>query len=81
MVNYKPLKYDSQYEYPVGGQVLGLIVGFTHVVFVPLYFLYALLMAPGLKIQEVRYSAYIAVSFSLATVFVVIAEVEVSDCS
>ena len=54
VVNYKPLKYDSEYEIPLGGQLLGLAVGFTHVVFVPLYFLWALLVAPGVKIAEVR---------------------------
>ncbi len=53
MVKYRPLKYNSEYEYPLGGQVLGLVLGFSHVIFLPLYFLYALLVAPGVKIKEV----------------------------
>ncbi len=54
VVCFKPITYNSQYTFPVGGQVLGLLVGFTHVVFVPLYFFYALLVAPGVKIKEVK---------------------------
>ena len=53
VVNYKPLVYNDVYVYPLFGQLLGGFLALSSIIFVPLYFLYALITAPGVKISEV----------------------------
>ncbi len=54
IIRYKPLTYGQDYEYPLSGQLLGGFLGISSTIWVPLFFLYALIRAPGLKITEVR---------------------------
>jgi len=51
VVNYVPLKYKD-YVYPSSGEAVGYLLGFSSVLLVPLYFFYAFLKAPGIKICE-----------------------------
>ncbi len=53
IIQYKPLRFGHNYEYPVSGQLLGAFLGLASTVWVPLYFLYALIRAPGVKLREV----------------------------
>lgn len=52
VVRYKPLKLDD-YVYPLEGQLLGAVLSLASTIFVPLYFMYSLMKAPGVKIKEV----------------------------
>eukprot|EP00095_Tigriopus_kingsejongensis_P010850 maker-scaffold1333_size47127-snap-gene-0.10 protein:Tk10850 transcript:maker-scaffold1333_size47127-snap-gene-0.10-mRNA-1 annotation:"sodium-dependent nutrient amino acid" len=52
IVQYAPLTYNSTYTYPVWGQLIGMALGVSSVIFVPLYFLYAIITAPGVKLAE-----------------------------
>ena len=54
VINYAPLTYNKTYVYPFWGEALGLSIAFSSIVFVPLYFFYSLLTAPGVKIKDVR---------------------------
>eukprot|EP00094_Tigriopus_californicus_P013559 TCALIF_13116-PA protein Name:"Similar to Slc6a13 Sodium- and chloride-dependent GABA transporter 2 (Rattus norvegicus)" AED:0.14 eAED:0.14 QI:285/0.6/0.54/1/0.7/0.72/11/220/640 len=52
IVQYTPLTYNNTYTYPIWGQLIGAALGIASTVFVPLYFLYAIIMAPGVKLAE-----------------------------
>ncbi len=53
VINYKPLVYNKTYVYPLFGQLLGGALAFSSIIFVPLFFFYELIAAPGVKISEV----------------------------
>ena len=56
IINYEPLVYNKTYIYPLFGQLLGGALALSSIIFVPLYFFYALITAPGVKIAEVTYT-------------------------
>ena len=53
VIKYTPLTYNKDYEYPLSGQLLGGFLGVASTIWVPLYFMYALIRAPGVKLREV----------------------------
>ena len=53
MIQYTPLTYNNSYVYPWYGQAFGIFLVMSSTIFVPLYFLFALIKAPGLKLKEV----------------------------
>ena len=57
VIKYTPLTYNKDYEYPLSGQLLGGFLGVASTIWVPLYFMYALIRAPGVKLREVMHRA------------------------
>ena len=53
IIKYTPLTYNKDYEYPLSGQLLGGFLGVASTIWVPLYFMYSLIRAPGVKLREV----------------------------
>jgi hypothetical protein len=53
LCNYTGLTLGS-YEYPMWAHLMGLGMGLSSTVFVPLYYLFSLIVAPGTKISEVH---------------------------
>jgi hypothetical protein len=54
IIQYTPLRFSQNYVYPLSGQLLGAFLGLSSTIWVPLYFLLALIKAPGVKLAEVR---------------------------
>ena len=42
------------YDYPLWAHLMGMAMGIISTIFVPLYFLYSIIIAPGNKVSEVR---------------------------
>ena len=53
VIKYEKLKLND-YEYPIWAHLMGMSMGMISAVFVPLYFLYSLIIAPGNKMGMVR---------------------------
>jgi len=49
---YRFATLDPDYHYPLWANLLGIFMGICSTIFVPLYFLYSLLIAPGNKVYE-----------------------------
>ncbi|XP_065569166.1 sodium- and chloride-dependent GABA transporter 2-like [Artemia franciscana] len=47
VINYKPLKYNNVYEYPLWGHAIGWTIAFASVIMIPSYALYALFTTNG----------------------------------
>ena len=43
----------GDYEYPLWAHLVGMSMGILSTIFVPLYFLYSIIIAPGNKVSEV----------------------------
>ena len=67
IIKYTPLTYNKDYEYPLSGQLLGGFLGVASTIWVPLYFMYSLIRAPGVKLREVmnEFSAHLSHSFDI----------------
>ncbi|XP_063984364.1 sodium- and chloride-dependent GABA transporter 2-like [Diachasmimorpha longicaudata] len=46
-VQYKPLKYGSQYEYPTWAEIIGFCLSFSSMIWIPAYAIYYLIATPG----------------------------------
>ncbi|XP_046744690.1 sodium- and chloride-dependent GABA transporter 1-like [Diprion similis] len=46
-VQYKPLKYGSTYEYPLWAEVVGFILSFSSMIWIPAYAVYYVIASPG----------------------------------
>lgn len=46
-VQYKPLKYGSDYEYPTWAEIVGVCLSLSSMVWIPAYALYYVIMTPG----------------------------------
>ena len=82
IIKYTPLTYNKDYEYPLSGQLLGGFLGVASTIWVPLYFMYSLIRAPGVKLREVC----VCISASGSTVnitlrMISLSEVAKCDCS
>lgn len=53
IVQYKPVTYGKDYEYPWWAQVIGFIMSFSSMIWIPAYAAYYLLTQPG-TLKEVR---------------------------
>ena len=51
---YEKLKLID-YEYPLWAHIVGMCMGIVSTAFVPLYFLYSLIISPGNKVSEVKH--------------------------
>ncbi|KAG5336886.1 SC6A1 protein, partial [Acromyrmex charruanus] len=47
IVQYKPLKYGSSYEYPTWAEVVGVCLSFSSMIWIPGYALYYVISTPG----------------------------------
>ena len=54
-VQYKPLKYGNNYEYPTWAEVVGFCLSFSSMIWIPAYALYYVTVTPG-SIKEVKHS-------------------------
>ncbi|KZC10365.1 Sodium- and chloride-dependent GABA transporter 1 [Dufourea novaeangliae] len=46
-VQYKPLKYGSDYEYPTWAEIVGMCLSLSSMIWIPVYALYYVLVTPG----------------------------------
>ncbi|KAK1120287.1 hypothetical protein K0M31_012647 [Melipona bicolor] len=46
-VQYKPLKYGNNYEYPTWAEVVGFCLSFSSMIWIPAYALYYIIVTPG----------------------------------
>ncbi|XP_068504715.1 sodium- and chloride-dependent GABA transporter 2-like isoform X3 [Syngnathus scovelli] len=53
LVQFTPLKYNNNYQYPWWGYALGLLLAFSSVIMVPLWILYSVAKTPGSIIQRI----------------------------
>ena len=60
IVKFEPLSYND-YVFPLAGQLFGAALGISSTIFVPLYFLYALITARGVKVSEVSFPLCVSV--------------------
>ena len=58
LFSYSIIQYNfatlGDYKYPMWANLLGIAMGVCSTIFVPLYFLYSILIAPGNKVYEVK---------------------------
>ncbi|XP_011156695.1 sodium- and chloride-dependent GABA transporter 1 [Solenopsis invicta] len=47
IVQYKPLKYGSSYEYPTWAEIVGVCLSLSSMIWIPGYALYYVIMTPG----------------------------------
>ncbi|KAM4581884.1 sodium- and chloride-dependent GABA transporter 2-like [Fundulus diaphanus] len=55
VIKYKPLKFNSTYEYPWWGYALGLFFTLSSTLLVPLWMLYAVSVTPGTLKQRLKH--------------------------
>ena len=57
LFTYSIIQYNfaslGDYKYPMWANLMGIAMGVCSTIFVPLYFLYSILIAPGNKVYEV----------------------------
>lgn len=47
IVQYKPLKYGSSYEYPTWAEIVGVCLSLSSMIWIPGYALYYIIITPG----------------------------------
>ncbi|XP_046486073.1 sodium- and chloride-dependent GABA transporter 1 isoform X1 [Neodiprion pinetum] len=52
-VQYKPLKYGSTYEYPLWAEVVGFILSFSSMIWIPAYAVYYVIASPGSFMENI----------------------------
>jgi len=58
IVQYKPLKYGSDYEYPTWAEIVGVCLSFSSMIWIPGYALYYIIITPG-SFKEVNLNVFI----------------------
>lgn len=53
-VQYKPLKYGNNYEYPTWAEVIGVCLSLSSMIWIPVYAVYYVVVTPG-SIKEVKF--------------------------
>lgn len=64
------------YEYPMWAHFMGMSMGILSTAFVPLYFLYSLIIAPGNKVTEVKYIDNYISSYVCLKTLLIISEIQ-----
>lgn len=57
IVQYKPLKYGSSYEYPTWAEIVGVCLSLSSMVWIPGYALYYVIITPG-SFKEVNVTMF-----------------------
>ena len=71
---YEKLKLID-YEYPLWAHIVGMCMGIVSTAFVPLYFLYSLIISPGNKVSEVTLSEVFKMENTLLISFLYFTEI------
>lgn len=53
-VQYKPLRYGNNYEYPTWAEVIGVCLSLSSMIWIPVYAIYYVVVTPG-SIKEVKF--------------------------